>query len=264
MKNNYVAFFTIFLLIISIIPLALSSNSFVNNDFKDGILVPSYGLGSSYGINVLKENIVIKDYSSSVTIYKVVDESRDKIIKSGYMKPQSNSPSEEEAKDIADSYLSSHGGIPEDAVVSYIEPQYLKKIDYTTGEILETRSLGIDVNYGRIINGMQVAGPGDFIMVSVGGDGKVLCHLGSWRSLEEAGEVEVISPDTALSRLENGQVIDRPLSPIRGSLTVNEMCLGYYSEASLVYQEFYQPIWIFKGVDSQGENIELAVEATFQ
>jgi len=238
------------------------STDVVENQNNDNIeYYYSSALGASISIQLKKDIISNDDPSQSVPYYRVLNEDRDIKALPDFMDPQNNIPSEEEAKIIADSYVKSHGGLPEDAFIKYVEQQYLEKINQKTGELVEKYPLVTEVNYARVVNGMEVTGLGDFIMVSIGEDGNVLCYMRTWRTLQEAGEIDIISSEQALTKLESGQVIQKPVSPYRDPLTIEEVSLGYYSEAIGEYQEFYMPVWIFKGTDSKGENIKITVEA---
>lgn len=231
-----------------------------SNDDMEGYYTSA--LGASISIKVKKDIVSNVQSSESIKYYRVLNEDSDLDVEADFMDPQNNIPSEEEAKIIADSYVKSHGGLPEDAFIKYVEQQYLEKRNQKTGELVEKYPLVTEVNYARIVNGMEVVGLGDFIMVSIGEDGNVLCYMRTWRTLQEAGGIDIISSEQALTKLESGQIIQKPVSPYRDPLTIEEASLAYYSEAIGEYQEFYMPVWVFKGTDSKGENIEITVEAT--
>lgn len=260
-KLNILVISTVILLVGLAVPSIISSTDNLEMiDDNGGYRNPS-ALGTA--ISIEKADNMLNVYSQqTVPYYRVLDEDRIVEVHPDYMDAQSNIPSEEEAKKIADSYLQSFGEIPEGLILDIIEQQYVEKVDYTSDKVVEKLPLVTEVTYGREINGFEVTGPGDFIMVSIGEDGKVLCHLKTWRTLEEVGEIEIISSEDALAKLERGEIMRKPVSPFRDPLTINEISLGYYSQPSLQYQEFYKPVWIFKGVDSFGEKLEIAVEAT--
>jgi len=218
-------------------------------------------LGASIAIKAKKDMFTNVQSSESVKYYRVLNEDSDLDVEADFMDPQNNIPSEKEAVVIADSYVESHGGLPKDAFVKYVEQQYMEKRNQKTGELVEKYPLVTEVNYARIVDGMEVVGPGDFIMVSIGEDGNVLCYMRTWRALQEAGEIDIIPSEQAIAKLESGQIMQKPVSPYQSPLTIDDISLGYYSEAIGEYQEFYMPVWVFSGTDTHGRSVNVVVDA---
>ena len=177
------------------------------------------------------------------------------------MKIQENIPTEAEAINIAESFIKNNGGLPKDAYLKGVRQGYMEKRNYKTDELVEKYPMETKVDYGRKINGYEVVGPGDSITVSIGEDGKILGYMRTWRTLEEAGEIEILSSEEAITKLENGQLMEIPISPYANPLAIEEASIAYYSEVMGEYQEYYTPVWVFKGTDSNGDSVQIAVDA---
>lgn len=214
-------------------------------------------LGASEGITINAPMPDTKEYPR----YKVLYEDFDRMHISGFSKTRYSLPSEEEAIKFANKYIQERGGIPEDAYISKVNTQYLEKIDISGEEpvVVETYPQYVSIDYHRRINGLQVAGPGDTIAVFVGDDGEILYFFKTWRELEEIGNVEMISAEEATKKLKRGETIENAMGDT-GSVEINKIEVGYYSEGKGYEQEFYEPVWIFRGVDSYGYNVTKVVK----
>jgi len=218
-------------------------------------------LGGSRRIEIVKD-IALPEAPQTVPYYKVLDEDHEEEIDPELMTTQQNIPSEEEAMSIAEAYLQSHGGLPNDAILKDVQSQFVKKV--TNGEVVESMPLMTEVTYGRIINGMPVVGPGDTILVAIGENGKILCFLKTWRTLEEAGQTEIIEAEHACDKLKNGETIETPLSSYRNPIKINKMYLAYYSKVTGEEQTFYKPVWVFEGIEKRGGDVLMVVEASIR
>jgi regulatory protein YycI of two-component signal transduction system YycFG len=247
MKLKYLL--PILLLIVAIIATVAVSNM---NNSVTGVL------GMSDDITIKAQ---IPETSSSVPYYKVVSEENENEQKSGLMKVRESLPSEKEAVAIADQYLRDKGSFPEDASISNIETITMQERDTSSGEgvVVGEYPLFVEVSYDRHINGMPVVGPGDSITVSLGDDGEVIYYAKYWRKLEQVGNVEVISGDKAIEKLNRGETIVQEAG-YGGSIEINNIELGYFSNGAGDEQEFYEPVWIFRGVDSYGYNVTKVVK----
>ncbi len=259
-KIEIIGFATFFILM-TVFPTALFSGAIMEDTIirKGGNLQIYATLGDSEQIKI-SINELPYDTPQKVTYYRVLGEEYDEEIDPDCMNTQDDLPSEEEARTIAEGYIESHEGLPDGAVLKDIQSQYLGKV--TNGEEVERIPLLTEVTYGRIIDGMPVVGPGDFILVCVGENGKILAYLKTWRNLEEAGQTNIITVNDAIAELEKGKTIETPISPYRGTITIDDIYLGYYSKPAGEKQEFYEPVWIFDGFDSKGEYVNMVIEAS--
>ncbi|MEA1865794.1 MAG: hypothetical protein U9N46_11520 [Euryarchaeota archaeon] len=175
--------------------------------------------------------------------------------------PREHLPSENDAIEFAKEYLSLHGGMPDGAVLSFTDVETIQKCREGSGEVIYEKPVLVRVVYGRSINGMPVDGPGDTIDFSIGDNGEILDLLMSWRILEEVGEIAIVGSDVAIARLRKGETVRKLMGPF-GKFSVQSINLGYYSNTPGTEQEFYKPIWIFRGIDEDGWGMHMAVRAT--
>ncbi|MEA1864096.1 MAG: cohesin domain-containing protein [Euryarchaeota archaeon] len=168
-------------------------------------------------------------------------------------------PSEEAAVRIAEKYIELHGGMPDDAVFGGVITEYHMLV-HRSGKVIEKRPDGIRVGYHRVLGGMRVAGPGDTIDLSIGDNGTIIRFLKSWRHLEYAGEREILTASEAVKRLQRGETVYKWLGSL-DTIEINNIFLSYYSEVPDVKQDFYEPVWVFRGKDSYGYGVTLPVWA---
>jgi regulatory protein YycI of two-component signal transduction system YycFG len=98
-------------------------------------------------------------------------------------------------------------------------------------------------------------GPGDTITVSLGENDEVIYFFKTWRELEQVGEMSIIDVDTAIKNLQEGKTTRKPAGIDYPMVEISEMEVGYFSDASDNEQEFYKPVWIFRGTDDHGNNV---------
>ena len=203
-----------------------------------------------------------QNYPTYLPYYKVLLEAIDEKVDPDFMKTQDNVPSEDQANNLALAYLASKGGLPGDAVLNKVEQQKLQKIDYTNGQVVEEYALGVDVIYTRELNGLKVVGPGDFIYVSLGENGKVLCYQKSWRALRLQGDIDLIPVNDAVTKLRHEDYREMSLGQYQSPVTITEITAGYYANNKGELQDYYYPIWIFSGTDSVGTLVQISIDAT--
>ncbi|MDD4497683.1 MAG: two-component system regulatory protein YycI [Methanosarcinaceae archaeon] len=212
------------------------------------------------------EDLVINTRIPAITgqfpCYKVLSEDREKVSSPDIMDTKDTIPSEKESLEIASQFIEKHGGLPEDAYFYGVESLYLKQINKSGGEpVVEAEHpLMVEVIYKRSINGMPVVGPGDTITISLGENGEVTSFSKSWRILEEIGTKEVISGEEAIEKLKAGQIMRNPIGENSPVVEVHKAELGYFSATPDSEQEYYEPVWIFKGVARNGDNVTRIVE----
>jgi hypothetical protein len=227
-------------LIVGVIAVALVSYGIV----KLGDMQPvSSGPGGSHSIVIKAE---LPEAPETMPYYRVVDEDYDKpslqeLKRELRQKPQKH-PSRDEAVRIAEEYIDSHGGMPDDAVFGDAIRGYLMK----SGEDFEKRHIRLQVWYHRVFNGTPVVGPGDTIRIAIGCNGTIPGFLKSWRELEYAGEIEIVNASEAVERLQRGETVYN-FSASPSTIEIDRMELGYYSAMPRVKQEYYEPVWVFSG-----------------
>lgn len=231
--------------------IASNMNTFTTGTEKARIL----GLSEDVSINAPMP--ATKEYPR----YKVLNEDFDRVHESGFTGTRESLPSEEEAIKFATEYVQKHGGIPDGAYLSNVETQYVDLMETRDGEpvVVERHPEYIIVDFRRQIDGLQVAGSGDSITLFIGDDGEILYFFKTWRELEELGNVEMISAEEATEKLKRGETL-KDTAGDSGSIEINQIEVGYYSEVKGYEQKFYEPVWIFKGVDSHGYNVTKVVK----
>lgn len=241
---------TISLVVAAISYMYLYSKRGMGNDF-----LYSINFGGSGKIKILN-GAIPKEIPQEMTYYKVLYEDRNEEFYSTDLKPQDHLPSEEKAIVIAERHIESHGGLPEDAVLENVQPQYMQEraIGKEKGENIP---LFVEVTYKRVINGTPVVGPGDFILVTINGSGEILSYLKTWRALEEGGKVELITVEEAIAELEKGNTIETPVNPYEYPIVIDKIYLGYYSKPLGEKQEFYKPVWVFEGKEEHHQDGEV-------
>lgn len=209
----------------------------------------------------MSENIImtaqVPDVKDTVPYYKVIKEERIHESESNIMSPKKSVPSEDEAIKIANEYLQHNDYLPEDAYRFNVQTLYVETINTSTGEDVVEREepVLVEVSYSRRIGEFPVVGPGDTITVSLGENGKVIYFFKTWRELEQVGEMPIIDANTAIKNLQEGKTIRKSADIDYPVVEISEMEVGYFSNVSDIEQEFYKPVWIFRGTDDHGNNV---------
>lgn len=194
---------------------------------------------------------------AKLPVYKVVgDESR--FVRSSNLWQPRDLPSEAEAIKLAPKLAEKYGGIPKDAKLIHVETVYLVGYNLSTKKEEERIPMFISLVYKREIDGLPVVGPGGEINIDLGNN-EVLTFLKIWRKLEYVGEVKIISAEKAFEKLKRGEVVNKPVSPLK--LEVIQIKPGYYAKGLGEKQEYYKPVWVFYCKDELSNNVTLAVKA---
>jgi hypothetical protein len=147
-------------------------------------------------------------------IYRVLNESRIHENNFNLYRIRSSVPDEEEAKELADSYLISIDELPDDSFIERVETIQIEHLNSETGSIdpEAAEPMFVDVSYSRLIDGHPVVGSGDSITLSLGDDGEVLYFFKTWRELERSGDVAIVPVEMAIKRLKDGNGVLRSAS----------------------------------------------------
>ncbi len=243
------------LLFVGVIAIALFSYGMTQMDDPQPQPV-KFGLGGSDSVVIKTE---LPEAPKTMPYYRVVYEDYvSEMSPAGLGGVQEFLPSEEEAVRFAEEYIESHGGMPDDAVFGNVSTVY--RTHYKGDEVVGKKPKDIQVGYHRVINGMSKAGAGDTIELIIGNNGTILYFLKSWRHLEYAGEREIVTASEAVERLQRGDTVYKLSVPI-DTIEVNNIFLSYYSEVPGERQDFYEPVWVFRGKDSYGYGVTLPVWA---
>jgi PKD repeat protein len=200
--------------------------------------------------------------SLSLPIYTGVIRDGDSLIieNSSLMLPKDNVTSAQEAPIIAEQILTQNGGLPPDAEMGNSYTNYLKKIQSSTGRVLESSPTDTSVFYHRRINTVPVVGQNDKIVVSMGNEGELLYLFKIWRTLEATGSNASIIPiSNAIEKLQRGELI-RSTNGV-GNITIENATLCYYEKSRTEPSIIIEPVWVFYGNSTSGDPAVFAVYA---
>lgn len=177
-----------------------------------------------------------------------------------WTKTKKSIPSVSEAPLLAENALILYGGLPSDAVASSVSQTIGKTIDLTTGKLgLPEYPESTRLIYQKEINGMPIVGAGQGITVDLGENGELLYLSKKWRTLEKIGDASIITAEKAIEKLQQGEVVETFQDPV--DITVTQIKLGYYEGYPDRQEEILEPVWIFYGTTSTGNNLKLFVDA---
>ncbi|KAF5056051.1 hypothetical protein DSECCO2_371390 [anaerobic digester metagenome] len=160
-----------------------------------------------------------------------------------------NLPADEEARKIAETFLKEHDLMPEGAVY--------KSVRHSQGLFFDSEkntsvvsSEDIQVSFTGTLNGLPVFG--NWMYVTIGGDGDVLRIFKRWRDAEPYKEFPILSPEEALEELKQTGVVTAVSSPKKA--TVTEIKIGYYASPPRDEQPYLKPTYYFHGtVEGESE-----------
>jgi regulatory protein YycI of two-component signal transduction system YycFG len=259
MKKIFLLMCLAFTIVTGIFYILPHSSCLENSD--DSVTIKTKSLGMDKDINITAE---IPTGVKILPYYKVINEDRVNIKNaSQIITPRNSLPSEEEAIKSANDYLVSNNYLPKDAYLGKVTTQYITSVNKSSeGKITENKSpVLVEIEYYRSINGYPVSGPGDSITICVGEHNEVIYLFKTWRELELAGEVSIIDANSAIGKLEQHEIIEEEIGPGELPVEITEIELGYYSEVTGNEQEYYKPVWIFKGKDKFGNDEVMCVNA---
>lgn len=170
------------------------------------------------------------------------------------VKKQPNLPSDAEAMEIAETFLSTRGLLPSDAVVSNVVAYERGEINTSTKKVSNVIKTDLQVIFDRKIDNIPVIGPGSKLKVYIGDDGEVTGFYKAWRVIEPYSECTIKTPEEAFEDLKVGKC--RFAGPIGfDKAIVKEILLAYYIEAADKEQDFVEPVYVFKGELLFGEDM---------
>lgn len=170
------------------------------------------------------------------------------------VKKQPNLPSDAEAMKIAETFLSSRGLLPSDAVVSNVVADEQGEINTSTKEVSNVIKTDLQVIFERKKDNIPVIGHGSKLKVYIGDDGEVIGVYKAWRALEPYSECTIKTPEVAFEDLKAGKC--RFAGPIGfDKAIIKEILLAYYVEAADKEQDFVEPVYVFKGELLFGEDV---------
>jgi PKD repeat protein len=194
-------------------------------------------------------NATVAEYTNSLPVYRGVlpeGESINKRFQSS--RPCQNVTTPEEAPELAKRVLEPYGGLPPDAVSNGAFTQYERVYNYTLGQYVSAIPEATTISYSqKKINGLWSIGDSNYIRVDFGENGEVLRIVKEWRNYTYAGDVPIISLETAIDKLERKDLIKSEWHPEAGDITIDLISPGYYVKKISKNETILEPLWMFYG-----------------
>jgi len=166
-----------------------------------------------------------------------------------------NLPSDDEAVQIATSFLKERNLLPEGAEFRKTEHGRIYQL-VRNGEDIVTWE-DINVWFGRTLNDYPVEG--SQLMIAVGGNGDIIEYFTNWRTYEPYQELAVKTPEQAFGELKTRGIAVGMNSP--DTVSVRETYLAYRTKAGAETEYYLEPVWVFKGeVISDGKSVQSFIE----
>ena len=174
------------------------------------------------------------------------------------------------AHEVAESFLTDHGLLPDDAdAVAYsVEYDTITEENIDTNEVLQTFYQNTNVGYGRQIfadsrTKVSVAGAGARVNAYIGGDGNVMGARGNWRNIQTTGDIAVNDANAtwALFETYGEKVAIEPVLVEYDDVTTDPATAiqVYYEYSSHIRQTELIPCWMFEVEYSlEGESVGAA------
>lgn len=151
-------------------------------------------------------------------------------------------PTDEEARKIAETFLTSHDLMPEGAIYSSVSHGQRIFSNHKGEAPIVTYKDSKVLFTGRLSN-LSVAGNG--IYVTVGGGGDILKVCKRWREAEPYREFKIISPEDAIEELKQTGVVTTVSSPRKATIDTIKLC--YYASPPGDEQPYLKPTYYFHG-----------------
>jgi PKD repeat protein len=169
-----------------------------------------------------------------------------------------NVTSAKDAPEVVKRLLQPYGGLPADAVMTGAGTNYGEY--FQNGTRIAKKPTSTTVTYTRLINGMGIIGDNNRIRVEIG-ENELLWYFKEWRNYTYIGDVSIISPQTAIEKLKQEELIDSSIHPEDGNITIDMIILGYYAKKTGENDTILEPIWMFYGKSSARSRLGLYVYA---
>jgi len=125
----------------------------------------------------------------------------------------------------------------------------------TSGKHLTEKLLDAGVIFRRMVDGIQVEGPGGFAMVNIDPAGEVVGLQSVWRLISrEEARVKIIPPSQAV------EIFERRVAGLLGDTTVTSASFGYFEQGELERQIYLEPAYVFIYVVRNGRVSHKSIE----
>jgi hypothetical protein len=164
----------------------------------------------------------------------------------------------EEAPEAARKAMEPYGGLPSDAVYEGACTTYSE--EYSGDTVVSREPMFTTVFYSQGINGIWVVGDTNSIILTLGSNGELLGLLKVWRNYMYIGDTPIISVNSAISKLQTGDVLDAPDARDE-NITIDSASLGYYADTLENNDTELEPIWMLFGNTDYGSRLAFYVYA---
>ena len=194
-------------------------------------------------------NATVVKYSMTLPVYRGVLREGESVNKFfGEPRACQNVTTPEEAPELAKILLEPYGGLPPDAVSNGAFTQYERVYNYTLGQYVSAIPEATTISYSqKKINGLWTIGDSNYIRVDFGENGEVLRIVKEWRNYTYAGDVPIISLETAIDKLDREDLIKSEWHSEAGDITIDLISPGYYAKKISKNETILEPLWMFYG-----------------
>jgi hypothetical protein len=179
-----------------------------------------------------------------------------------------NLPSENEAIQMAEDFLSSNGLLSNNTFLTGVG--YNEIINWNTeGEIVADFNTAISVGFGYMIDELEVRGPGAKAGVIFGENGEIIGASKIWREIEPDKEEILLSPEEALNNFKESWPPegDPEEADIVTMLKIKKVYLVYDTRPGFIPQSHIAPAYVFFGtynISYKNGNISSGGEKFFE
>ncbi len=175
-------------------------------------------------------------------------------------KTRQNVTSAKDADRVARRIMEQYGGIPSDAIFEGAETIYGEQIDLDTHKVEDRWPVMTSVSYFQLVNDRGVIGERNKIDLELGENDELLYIHKVWRTYTYIGDVPIISLDTAIRRLQNGETLLTYVDE-KQDVKITVMSIDYYAKNVGNNETLLEPVWSFYGITSSGNSVVLRVYA---
>jgi hypothetical protein len=235
---------------------------------EDGHSLSAMQGGFGGGLDTLILDTELPDSPTSIPLYTIssIDFVQDMDVSKTFS-VKSSVPSADEAPALAEKGLEKYGGLPKDAQLDKVIPNYVYRHNLTTNTDEEKRPVGIQVFYKQVLNGLPVKHSG--INIHLGENGEVIDIVKVWGNYTYAGETKVISSEKAYEKLRNPNSTEKFQGGFMKGYKIKDVQLGYnfdwngHHAKDTLINTTLKPVWIFSMADpSEGFVMVDATDST--
>ena len=153
------------------------------------------------------------------------------------------SPDEERSRKTAERFLREIKGLPEgQKTIQRVSVDTMERKDKEG--VRQSRTVGVNVTYRRLLQGREVVGPGGKLKVFLDAKGEPAGYLRVWRRLKPEQAERLISFQEALERFKKDPLGRVLLSGVE-KVEVTDIRPAYLEHGVGVAQKYVQPIYLF-------------------